>query len=45
VNAPPLRRRRPCRAWRGGIALAADSKSLLADPTPLDQWLGVAAHA
>jgi branched-chain amino acid transport system ATP-binding protein len=30
---------------RGGIALAATSESLLADPTPLDQWLGVAAHA
>jgi branched-chain amino acid transport system ATP-binding protein len=30
---------------RGGIALAASSESLLADPTPLDAWLGVAAHA
>jgi branched-chain amino acid transport system ATP-binding protein len=30
---------------RGGIALAATSASLLADPTPLDQWLGIAAHA
>jgi branched-chain amino acid transport system ATP-binding protein len=28
---------------RGGIALAASSVSLLADPTPLDAWLGVAA--
>jgi branched-chain amino acid transport system ATP-binding protein len=28
---------------RGGIALAATSESLLADPTPLDAWLGVAA--
>ncbi|HEY6511323.1 MAG TPA: ABC transporter ATP-binding protein [Burkholderiaceae bacterium] len=28
---------------RGGIALAATSASLLADPTPLDAWLGVAA--
>jgi branched-chain amino acid transport system ATP-binding protein len=28
---------------RGGIALAATSVSLLADPTPLDAWLGVAA--
>jgi branched-chain amino acid transport system ATP-binding protein len=30
---------------RGGIALAATSASLLANPTPLDQWLGVASHA
>jgi branched-chain amino acid transport system ATP-binding protein len=30
---------------RGGIALQASSASLLRDPTPLDQWLGVAAHA
>jgi branched-chain amino acid transport system ATP-binding protein len=30
---------------RGGIALAASSEALLADPTPLDAWLGVAAHA
>jgi branched-chain amino acid transport system ATP-binding protein len=29
---------------RGGIALAATSAALLADPTPLDQWLGVASH-
>ena len=29
---------------RGGIALAATSASLLADPMPLDPWLGVAAH-
>jgi branched-chain amino acid transport system ATP-binding protein len=28
---------------RGGIALAATSASLLADPSPLDVWLGVAA--
>lgn len=28
---------------RGGIALRATSASLLQDPTPLDQWLGVAA--
>jgi len=27
---------------RGGIALAATSVALLADPSPLDQWLGVA---
>jgi len=27
------------------VALAATSASLLADPTPLDPWLGVAAHA
>ncbi len=29
---------------RGGIALRARSESLLADPTPLDQWLGVASR-
>jgi branched-chain amino acid transport system ATP-binding protein len=29
---------------RGSIAMRASSESLLADPTPLDQWLGVAAH-
>jgi branched-chain amino acid transport system ATP-binding protein len=29
---------------RGGIALRASSESLLADPTPLDQWLGVASR-
>jgi len=29
---------------RGGIALRATSEALLADPSPLDQWLGVAAH-
>jgi branched-chain amino acid transport system ATP-binding protein len=29
---------------RGGIALASTSAALLADPTPLDQWLGVASH-
>jgi ABC-type branched-subunit amino acid transport system ATPase component len=28
---------------RGGIAYRATSESLLADPTPLDTWLGVAA--
>jgi branched-chain amino acid transport system ATP-binding protein len=27
---------------RGGIALRAPSEALLADPAPLDQWLGVA---
>jgi len=30
---------------RGGIALKTTSASLLQDPTPLDQWLGVASHA
>jgi branched-chain amino acid transport system ATP-binding protein len=30
---------------RGGIALRASSQSLLDDPTPLDEWLGVASHA
>src|SRR5512138_2566387 len=30
---------------RGGIVLTATSAALLADPTPLDPWLGVAAHA
>ena len=30
---------------RGGIALRANSASLLRDPTPLDPWLGVASHA
>jgi branched-chain amino acid transport system ATP-binding protein len=29
---------------RGGIALAATSAALLADPTPLDPWLGVATQ-
>lgn len=29
---------------RGGIAYRAESEALLADPTPLDTWLGVAAH-
>jgi len=29
---------------RGGIAYRATSESLLDDPTPLDAWLGVAAH-
>ncbi len=29
---------------RGGIAYRATSESLLADPTPLDTWLGVASH-
>jgi len=29
---------------RGGIAYRARSDALLADPTPLDAWLGVAAH-
>jgi branched-chain amino acid transport system ATP-binding protein len=29
---------------RGGIALRASSASLLADPAPLERWLGVAAH-
>jgi branched-chain amino acid transport system ATP-binding protein len=29
---------------RGGIALAATSASLLADPSPLDAWLGVVSH-
>jgi branched-chain amino acid transport system ATP-binding protein len=29
---------------RGGIAYRATSEALLADPTPLDAWLGVAAH-
>jgi branched-chain amino acid transport system ATP-binding protein len=29
---------------RGGIAYRATSEALLADPTPLDTWLGVAAH-
>jgi len=29
---------------RGGIAYRADSAVLLEDPTPLDAWLGVAAH-
>jgi branched-chain amino acid transport system ATP-binding protein len=30
---------------RGGIALRASSAALLADPTPLEPWLGVASHA
>jgi len=29
---------------RGGIVLRATSESLLADPNPLDEWLGVAAR-
>jgi branched-chain amino acid transport system ATP-binding protein len=29
---------------RGGIAYRAASADLLSDPTPLDTWLGVAAH-
>jgi branched-chain amino acid transport system ATP-binding protein len=29
---------------RGGIAYRAPSAALLADPTPLDTWLGVASH-
>lgn len=29
---------------RGGIAYRASSEALRADPTPLDTWLGVAAH-
>ncbi len=29
---------------RGGIAYRASSAALLADPAPLDAWLGVAAH-
>jgi len=29
---------------RGGIAYRAESEALLADPAPLDTWLGVAAH-
>jgi branched-chain amino acid transport system ATP-binding protein len=29
---------------RGGIAYRATSEALLADPTPLDTWLGVASH-
>ena len=29
---------------RGGIAYRADSAALLADPAPLDTWLGVSAH-
>ena len=29
---------------RGGIAYRARSEALLDDPTPLDAWLGVAAH-
>ena len=29
---------------RGSIAYRATSEALLADPTPLDTWLGVAAH-
>ena len=29
---------------RGGIAYRAESAALLADPTPLDAWLGVSAH-
>ena len=29
---------------RGGIAYRAESAALLADPTPLDEWLGVSAQ-
>jgi branched-chain amino acid transport system ATP-binding protein len=29
---------------RGGIAYRAESAALIADPTPLDTWLGVSAH-
>jgi branched-chain amino acid transport system ATP-binding protein len=29
---------------RGGVALRASSESLLADPAPLDEWLGVATR-
>ena len=29
---------------RGGIAYRAESAALLADPSPLDTWLGVSAH-
>ena len=29
---------------RGGIAYRATSEALIADPTPLDAWLGVSAH-
>jgi branched-chain amino acid transport system ATP-binding protein len=29
---------------RGGVAYRATSEALLADPTPLDTWLGVTAH-
>ncbi len=29
---------------RGGIAYRATSEALIADPTPLDAWLGVAQH-
>ncbi|HSW07398.1 ABC transporter ATP-binding protein [Aquabacterium sp.] len=29
---------------RGGIAYRAESEALIADPTPLDAWLGVSAH-
>jgi branched-chain amino acid transport system ATP-binding protein len=29
---------------RGGVAYRATSEALLDDPTPLDTWLGVAAH-
>ncbi len=29
---------------RGGVALRATSDALLADPAPLDTWLGVTAH-
>lgn len=29
---------------RGGIAYRASSEALLADPAPLDTWLGVSAH-
>ena len=30
---------------RGGVAYRATSAALLADPAPLDAWLGVAAHS
>ena len=29
---------------RGGVAYRATSQALLADPAPLDTWLGVTAH-
>ena len=29
---------------RGGIAYRAESAALIADPTPLDAWIGVSAH-
>jgi branched-chain amino acid transport system ATP-binding protein len=29
---------------RGGVAYRATSEALLADPVPLDEWLGVSAR-